>query len=166
MNHHHLIITNFYTLHRDELLTYVSSRLGGQTALAEDLVQDVFTRLLTSDKMITEVTLPALVYTIARNLIADYYRHHAIRREFAEHFAHASAMETSFESTFYAHELYLRVEHCIDRLPENCRTVYRMHIYEGMKVSEISLRLGEGYKSVEYRLGAARKEVRRRLAAG
>jgi RNA polymerase sigma-70 factor (ECF subfamily) len=39
-----------------------------------------------------------------------------------------------------------------------------MHIYDGMKVSEISRQLGEGYKSVEYRLGTARKVVRAYLS--
>ena len=68
-----LTLTNYYVTHRDELLAYVSSRLGNSVE-AEDLVQNVFLRLLTSDKMITEITLPALVYTIARNLINDYYR--------------------------------------------------------------------------------------------
>jgi RNA polymerase sigma-70 factor (ECF subfamily) len=32
-----------------------------------------------------------------------------------------------------------------------------------MKVGEISRRLGEGYKSVEHRLGTARKAVRQAL---
>ena len=62
-----LTLTNYYVTHRDELLAYVSSRLGNSVE-AEDLVQNVFLRLLTSDKMITEITLPALVYTIARSL--------------------------------------------------------------------------------------------------
>ena len=66
-----LTLTNYYITHRDELLAYVSSRLGNSVE-AEDLVQNVFLRLLTSDKMITDITLPALVYNIARNLIADY----------------------------------------------------------------------------------------------
>jgi RNA polymerase sigma-70 factor (ECF subfamily) len=35
-----------------------------------------------------------------------------------------------------------------------------MHIYGGMKVAEISQTLGEGYKSVEHRLGTARKTIR------
>jgi RNA polymerase sigma-70 factor (ECF subfamily) len=35
-----------------------------------------------------------------------------------------------------------------------------MHIYGGMKVGEISQTLGEGYKSVEHRLGVARKALR------
>ena len=69
----YLTLTNYYVTHRDELLAYVSSHLGNSVE-AEDLVQNVFFRLLTSDKMITDVTLPSLVYTITRNLIADYYR--------------------------------------------------------------------------------------------
>ena len=68
-----LTLTNYYVTHRDELLAYVSSRLGNSVE-AEDLVQNVFLRLLTSNKMITEVTLPALVYTIASHMIADYSR--------------------------------------------------------------------------------------------
>ena len=57
------LIANYYITHREELLAYVSSRLSGNS-VAEDIVQNVFLRLLTSDKMITETTLPALVYTV------------------------------------------------------------------------------------------------------
>ena len=66
------IVSDYYTYHRDELLAFVSSRLGGSSE-AEDLVQNVFLLLLTSNKMISEVTLPALVYTIAQRIIIDYY---------------------------------------------------------------------------------------------
>ena len=69
------LITNYYMTHRDELLAFVSSRLNSSME-AEDIVQNVFLRLLTTDKMITAVTLPALVYTMRRNLMADYYRRH------------------------------------------------------------------------------------------
>ena len=129
--------------HRDELLAFVSSRLNSSME-AEDIVQNVFLRLLTTDKMITAVTLPALVYTMTRNLMADYYRRH-----------------TSFEQyEHYIKEIMARLERGLVRLPENCREIYRLHIYGGMKVSEISQQLGEGYKSVEHRLGAARKAMR------
>ena len=129
------LITNYYITHRDELLAFASSRLG-DSRQAEDIVQDVFLRLLSSDKMITEVTLPALVYTITRNLINDYYRRH-----------------TTYE----------QYEHYIKGVSENCREIYRLHIYGGMKVGEISRELGEGYKSVEHRLGTARKVMREYL---
>ena len=156
------LIETYYTDHRDELLAFVSSRLGGSEE-SEDIVQNVFLRLLTTDKMITEITLPALVYTITRNLIADYYRRRHTYEAF-EHFIKGSSEEDdSMESVFSARELTELLERGLVRVPENCREVYRLHIYGGMKVSEISQAIGEGYKSVEHRLGTARKAVRQYL---
>lgn len=156
------LLETYYTDHRDELLAFVSSRLGGSEE-SEDIVQNVFLRLLTTDKMITEVTLPTLVYTITRNLITDYYRRRHTYEAF-EHFIQGSSEEDdSMESVFSARELTELLERGLARIPENCREIYRMHIYGGMKVSEISLTLGEGYKSVENRLGTARKAVRQYL---
>jgi RNA polymerase sigma-70 factor (ECF subfamily) len=113
--------------------------------------------------MITEITLPALTYTIARNLISDYYRRRNTYEEFEHYIKRSSddysSME-SMESVISAKELTELLERGLARVPENCREIYRMHIYGGMKVGEISQTLGEGYKSVEHRLGAARKALR------
>ena len=156
------LLSNYYITHRDELLTYVSSRLGNSSE-AEDIVQNVFLRLLSSNKLISEVTLPALVYTMVRHLLADYFR----RRSAFEHYEHCirgvCSSEVSMESVFSAREITEQLERGLARLPENCRKVYRLHIYGGMKVSEISHELGEGYKSVEHRLGTARKAMRQFL---
>lgn len=156
----HALITEYYISHRDELLAFVSSRLRGSD-FAEDIVQNVFLKLLTTDKMISEVTLPSLVYTVARNLITDYYRRHTNYEEY-EHYIKSQDL-SSQESVFSVREITERLERGLARLPENCREIYRMHIYGGMKVSEISQELGEGYKSVEHRLGFARKAMRQYL---
>ena len=156
------LITNYYIAHRDELLAFASSRLG-DSRLAEDIVQDVFLRLLSTDKMITEVTLPALVYTITRNLINDYYRRHTTYEQYEHYIKGVCSEQTTMESVFSAHEMMERLERGLVRLPENCREIYRLHIYDGMKVGEISRELGEGYKSVEHRLGTARKLMRQYL---
>ena len=154
------LITEYYISHRDALLAFVSSRLG-ESDFAEDIVQNVFLKLLTTDKMISEVTLPSLVYTIARNLITDYYRRHTNYEEY-EHYIKSQGIRSQ-ESVFSVREITERLERGLARLPENCREIYRMHIYGGMKVSEISQELGEGYKSVEHRLGFARKAMRQYL---
>ena len=156
------LITNYYSSHRDELLAFVSSRLGGSCE-AEDIVQNVFLRLLTTDKMITEVTLHALVYTTARNLIIDYYRRHTVFEEYEHYIKGVCSEETTTESVFSAREIVEQMERGLTRLPENYREVYRLHIYGGMKVGEISQQLGEGYKSIEHRLGTARKLMRQYL---
>ena len=156
------LITNYYITHRDELLAFASSRLG-DSRLAEDIVQDVFLRLLSTDKMITEVTLPALVYTITRNLINDYYRRHTTYEQYEHYIKGVCSEVTTMESVFSAFEIMEHLERGLVRLPENCREIYRLHIYGGMKVGEISRELGEGYKSVEHRLGTARKVMREYL---
>ena len=158
----YLTLTNYYVTHRDELLAYVSSRLGNSVE-AEDLVHNVFLRLLTSDKMITDVTLPSLVYTITRNLIADYYRRRTHFEAYEHYLKNTDSIDESAESVLSVRDITEQLERGLARVPENCREIYRMHIYGGMKVAEISEHLGEGYKSVEHRLGTARKLVRQQL---
>ncbi|MBQ8712046.1 MAG: sigma-70 family RNA polymerase sigma factor [Prevotella sp.] len=158
------LISNYYSLHRGELLAFASSRLGDKDE-AEDVVQNVFLRLLTTGKLLTEQTMPALVFTICRNLIGDYFRRRAFRHEY-EHFLQTSdGGKSSMESVFFAADIVERMERGLARIPRNCRTIYRMHILDGMRVSEISEQTGVKYKTVENRLGVARKEMRSYLRA-
>ena len=168
----HTLITNYYIAHRDELLAYAVSRLGDSclaedivqnSCLAEDIVQNVFLRLLTSDKVISAVTLPALVFAMTRNQVYDYFRHHIAVEQYEHYIKGVCSELTTDESILSAREVMEQLERGLARLPENCREIYRLHIYDGMKVGEISRELGEGYKSVEHRLGAARKAIRQYL---
>jgi RNA polymerase sigma-70 factor (ECF subfamily) len=158
----HTLITNYYIAHRDELLAYAVSRLG-DSCLAEDIVQNVFLRLLTSDKVISAVTLPALVFAMTRNQVYDYFRHHTAVEQYEHYIKGVCSELTTDESILSAREMMEQLERGLARVPENCREIYRLHIYDGMKVGEISRELGEGYKSVEHRLGAARKAMRQYL---
>ena len=69
------MIADYYRRHYEDVRLFVAKRFMQHSEEAEDIVQNVFLRLMTADKMITPVTLPCLVYTIARNLICDYWRH-------------------------------------------------------------------------------------------
>jgi RNA polymerase sigma-70 factor (ECF subfamily) len=157
-------ITNYYVTHRDEVLAYVSTRLGGR-AEAEDVVQNVFLRLLTSTKLITDTTLPALVYTTARHMICDFYRRRISANDYEHYIREVCSEVLSADSVYSIREITEQLERGLARLPENCREVYRLHIYDGMKVGEISDFLGENYKNVEYRLSTARKAMRQYLRA-
>jgi len=149
--------------HRDELLIFVSSRLCGAIE-AEDIVQEVFMRLLSPDRPITPVTLPSLVYTMARHLIADYYRRRQCRDDYERKIkSTTSSSSDETETLLSAREINEQLERGLARLPENCKEVYRLHIYGGLRVSEISQTLGQDYKFVENRLGLARKSIRNYL---
>lgn len=156
------LIADYYSQHYDEVRAFVASRLQ-QAEETEDIVQNIFLRLLLMDKMITPITLPCLVYTVARNLICDYWRHRQCVEEH-EHFLCTSDIKTRVvdaESVYSAQELNEILERGIARLCDAQRKIYRMNICEGMQVSEIALKLDIKYKNVEKRLGAARKEVRK-----
>jgi RNA polymerase sigma factor (sigma-70 family) len=161
-NREHL--EHYYTLHRAGLLAYASARLGDRDE-AEDLVQDTFLRLLVTDKMITPQTLPALTFTILRNLVNDHYRRRAFRFEYEHYLCSGGAAVFSMESSIFASDIVRHMEHCLLRIPESCRNVYRMHVLDGMKVSDISLVTGEKYKTIENRLGQARRTMRGYLKA-
>ncbi len=156
------IIADYYTAHRGELKTFLASRLPSSD-YADDIVQDVFLRLLRPGRMITPVTLPCLVYTTARNLAADCWR----RSKTVEEYEHVIArtdwhpmFSEDAESVFSARETREMLERGIARLSDRQTQVYRLNVYEGMPVKEISLHLGMKYKTVENHLGIARRQVR------
>ena len=157
------LLSNYYTQHREGLVGYLTV-LTADADQAQDMVQDLFLRLLSGSQLISPQTLPALVHTMARHAAADYHR----RRQVFETYEHAIRRDGTVDdcaSVVSVRLLTERIERSLARLSEDCRSVYRLHIYKGMKVREISRELLLPYKQVENRLGQARKLVRQQLRA-
>lgn len=156
------LIGEYYSQHYEEVRAFVKSRLQFPED-TEDIVQNVFLRLLQIDKMISPVTLPCLVYTVARNLICDNWRRYNYRHQF-EHIldgrSRSCLADDDTESVYSSQEINEILEQGIARLTGNMRTVYKLNVYDGMQVKEIAMKLDMKYKSAERQLGAARKEVR------
>ena len=155
-------IADYYAHHRGEIVGFVAVRVGDNDA-AQDVVQDVFVRLLQSDKLISETTLPALVFTMVRNAVTDWFRRRRIHEEYEHYIIGTGDDSDSMDSVISVRELMERMERTLARLAPECREVYRLHIYGGMQVSQIAEETHQPYRAVEYRLGQARREVRRQL---
>lgn len=154
------IISDYYIQHRKELIAFVTRSIS-DSLLAEDIVQDVFIRLLQIDKMITEITMPALVYKITRNLIFDYQRrkYHEIEYiKVAKKFNNKDNVNQFVYSVSDVTEFFERG--VVTLLTNNQQQVYLMNVVDGMKISNIADTLGENYKTIEGRLGQARKKMR------
>lgn len=156
------IIEQYYRTHKGEVLAFVSMRLHYSDE-AEDLVQEAFLRLLSGERPICEVTLPSLVFTLCRNLITDWYRHHSVRLDFEHELVQNCPHADSAESLLSMHEVCEQLERGLARVSEECRELYRLHVYGDMPVRDICQHTGQPYKAVEYRLGLARKQVRNYL---
>ena len=157
----HTLISNYYAQHRDEVVNFIAMRIADANE-AEDRVQDIFLRLLRGHQLITPITLPSLVYTMARHEVADYYRRRHVFEEY-EHYLKNTDSTEEMESVISANQLMERMERSLARLPEACGRIYRLHIYDGLKVSDLAQQLSLPYKQVENRLGQARKHVRQQL---
>ena len=162
-------IETYYRAHKDELVAFVSARLRFSDE-AEDLVQEAFLRLLTGNRLISEVTLPNLLYTLCHHLVIDWYRRRNVMHnaQCTMHKLQTSnfKLQTSSaeaESLLSVREINEQLERGLARVPENCHELYRMHIYGGMQARDLCQQTGVSYKSVEHRLGLARKQVRQYL---
>ena len=163
MNNNQLL-SNYYSEHRDELVSFIAVRINDVDE-AQDRVQELFLHLLRGQKLISPQTLPCLVYTMARHSVADYFRRRRVYEEYEHYITKSTDSIGEMESLINARQLMERMERSLARLPKACCEIYRLHVYDGMKINEISKQLSLPYKQVENRLGQARKSVRQQLKA-
>ncbi len=153
------LLAEYYSSHYEELRQFIAARTHFAYE-TEDIVQDIFVRLLNCDKMITPITLPCLAYTVARNLTYDYWRRKQRCEEWEHTLPASDNSADSTESVYSAKEMNVLLERGIEKLTVSEQRIYRMNIYEEKKVSDIATELNMNYKGVEHRLGNARKVVR------
>ena len=156
------LISQYYDLHREELVGYVLSRTGDAYG-SEDIVQDVFLRLLQTGECITPVTLPCLVYTMIRNKTVDYWRHRAIRERGERLMVSGYMAENEVvgpDVIYSVADIERTLEQGMARLTNPQRLLYRMNVVDGIKIKKISEMTDQRYKHVENLICAARKNIR------
>lgn len=152
-------ISEYYREHFAELCQFVARQVKSESE-AEDIVQDVFLSLLSYDRMITVRMLPSLIYTITRNKTYDYFRRYKRYERYEQNVAACKSSACDAETVYSAWEIMRLLENGIARLDTSKAQIYRMNMFDGLAVSEISMRLSVPYKKVENRLGTARREIR------
>lgn len=140
-----------YERYQPPVFTYVYYRVDDQT-LAEDLTAEVFVRMVS--KLHTyraNSPLLAWLYTIARNLIADYYRQASRVTPLNERFA-MSQPDPSEEAHRRIREAELRT--ALKRLSEEQRQVVVLKFIERRSNLQIASLLGKtegAIKSLQHR---------------
>lgn len=154
------LIINVYNSSKAELLGYILKRIGSNID-AEDIMQDVYLRLLNYNTLLNEDLLRGLIYKIARNLIIDYYRHHACSQRAQEFFANCSYHNlNTTEDTILANEVEQVESRCIEQLPKQRSQIYTLCSKGGLSTDEVATRMDLSPRTVENHLFLARKEIR------
>ena len=158
------IIANFYTVYQTELVNFAISRLGNREE-SEDLVQDVFIKMMSFEGMINKETIKSFAFTIAANKIKDHLRRRIFRHKMEENAKYEMELQHSHvERVAEYHDTLRMVNDSMARLSPACAKVYRMSLFEDMATGDIAQEMNVSKRTVESQLFISRKQVRAMLS--
>lgn len=141
------------TRYRTPLMAYFLRRLGNSTE-AEDMTQETFLRLVTSDTFRSAEQADAFVFRVANNLLLDRVRReirqrHAGKTEYNEERVIQVVEDRDPERVIFGKEALTRVLTSLDELGDRTRNIFILFRLEGMKQKEIAELYGMGLSTVE-----------------
>lgn len=154
------LIENSYKSYHRSVYLYIYYRISHKEE-AEDLSQDVFLRLMDYKQVLSPDTVKHFIYTISRNLVIDYLRHHYKRQEVYSYIYDSMEKSSNVtESEIIARDLSVLEKQKLSRLPLQRRKIYEMSRFQEKSSSEISMELNLSRRTVEGHLFISRKEMR------
>jgi RNA polymerase sigma factor (sigma-70 family) len=150
--------------HRASLQRYFLRRVSNQGDV-EDMIQEVFLRLMRRADLQSIGYLDGYLYEIAASVFQDRLRRRRARAmhlhdEFQDNH---SPQDFSPERVLIGRESIGRVAQALTELPERVRTAFAMHRFEGLRPPEIAQRIGVSVSAVEKYVIRAQRFVRKRL---
>lgn len=138
-------------------------RTGGDSHLAADVAQGVFTALARRARSISPgVVLTGWLYTTTRNIAIDTVRA-AQRRQAREHIAH-TLQSVNSEPDRAWEELRPLLEDVMDELPARDREAVLLRFYQGRPFSEIGAQIGITEDGARMRVDRALEKLNAQLA--
>lgn len=159
-------LEHFYRYIYPDMLLYAGSLLQGPLAfLAEDCVQNsVEKTYYARDRFATSAQWKGYMMTCIRNQTISMMRTKDVSDKYADYFALTSEESEDILLDYIRQETLTRLYRAIETLPEELREILELSYMEGLKISEISERLGIAEITVKKR--KARMIATLRLSVG
>jgi RNA polymerase sigma-70 factor (ECF subfamily) len=143
------IFTKLFAESRHALHRYIR-RFVGSSETAKEIVQEAFLRTYRQRESVT--TLRAFLFSTARNLAANEYRHRRIMERgamgaFAD--SRVKSERESLEAELLQDERNRLLQEAVDRLPPQCRAAFTLRVFHECSYKEVADRLGISAKTVE-----------------
>jgi len=143
------IFTKLFAESRQALHRYIR-RFVGSSETAKEIVQEAFLRTYRQRESV--MTLRAFLFSTARNLAANEYRHRrTVERGVLADFSDSwvKTERESLETELLRDERNRLMQEAIDRLPPQCRAAFTLRVFHECSYKEVADRLGISAKTVE-----------------
>jgi RNA polymerase sigma-70 factor (family 1) len=143
-----------------QMYLYASKSTNGNEGLAEELVSDCFIRLWENRKNIDiHDSVKHFLFIMLHNHIIDYHRKKKPLTEPLEQDFPVPGDEKFFDDQKQYARLYVAVK----KLPDQCRKVLELSIFESLSYQEIAEKLEISKNTVKTQMGRAYKHLREML---
>ena len=151
-----------YEKHFPELFFYLRSFTTDEE-LIQDVIQDVFVKLLDKDRMESVANIRNYLYSSVRNSLYNRLKSEN-KRERIRLESLSEAEEPSSEQTNAKEQMITLTEEAIQSLPPTCKTIFTMAKSEGLSYKQIATRMSLSVKTIEAQMGIAFKKIREYVA--
>jgi RNA polymerase sigma-70 factor, ECF subfamily len=132
---------------------------------AEEIVQSTFLSVWEKKTSLQiQTAVKPYLYAMVRNACLNVIKHEKIKQKHvAEELAIGQEGYESIAQTVYSSELEKQIQKALEKLPEQCRLVFKLSRFEELKYAEIAGQLNISIKTVENQMGKALKIMREQL---
>jgi len=152
----------FFDTYYDDLCNFVNGYLRDEK-LSEDIVQDIFIYLWEKkDSLSSDCSIKSYLYSASKNKSLNYLRNAKNKNRIAENFIlqSDSVSNESADQFLEFEELKKILCNAVEKLPPQCKTVYRLSRDGGLTYKEISEKMGIAVKTVENQMSIAIKKIK------
>ena len=155
-----------YARHARRLGGFFLRMLAYDTAKAEDMVQELFTRVWTHRASYrTAQPFTTWLYAMAYNLCKNDYRHEAVHKDYATECSLREEPTATIDEAIERSELRQLLRQAVQSLPEAQRDAFLLHYDEELTVPEVARIVGCPEGTVKSRLAAALTTVKKQMNA-
>lgn len=132
---------------------------------AEEIVQSTFLSVWEKrDTLQIQTAVKPYLYAMVRNACLNVIKHEKIKQKHAtEELALGREGYESVTQAVHTSELEKQIQRAMEKLPEQCRLVFKLSRFEELKYAEIAGQLNISVKTVENQMGKALKIMREQL---
>lgn len=139
----------------------VAYRKLNKKEAAEEIIQEIFTRLWKDRKNLTIEHLDRYLFSAVRYEVIDFYRANPPLAGLDEVLCPIGEIEdTNTESTILMNDLMENIDRGLMILPEKSRDIFKLHRFENWPIPKIAIHFSITEKTVEYHLTKSLKYIR------